>query len=133
MSSEARWTVTGELSISTVASIKAGVVSSVVTAHRNRQLGSSDREGKREETHMLSCFISDCSIRGIGGVQQVKCSRVRYLYVCKKQENQPGISCIIEFPAAPHRGEIRGLSADQDNKIKDLLKPITSRMLNHMY
>lgn len=43
VSNEARQTVTGQLSVRAVASIEAGVVSRVIAAHRNRQLGRSGR------------------------------------------------------------------------------------------
>lgn len=43
VSDEARRTLTGQLSVGAVAPVEAGVVSSVITAHRNRQLLSSGR------------------------------------------------------------------------------------------
>lgn len=71
MSSKAWWTVTGKLSISAVASIEAGVVSSVITAHRNRQFGPSDKEQSDMQELLAICVFIQTTLRGAAGqVQQ---------------------------------------------------------------
>lgn len=66
-------------------------------------------------------------------VQRVMRGRVWRLHVCPEAEESAKQGLYCSASRSSPQGRQRGLGGEQDNKIKDLWQPFTSRTSNHMY